>query len=155
MANVRGAITLAEQKRGREYTPKQKKFLTEYAKNNFSNPREAAEKAGYANHYWQMISSLKDDIKEIAEALMVGAAPEAASTVYSILTAEKPIPAAQTKLAAAKEILDRAGVVKTEKVDHNHQVSGGLFLLPMKMEIPVEQKDDEYIDVEWEDQPSV
>lgn len=152
MANVKGIITAVENKRGRDYTPKQKKFLTEYAKNNFTNPKEAAEKAGYTTHYWSMIHSLKEDIKEIAEALMVGAAPEAASTVYAILSSDKPIPAAQTKLAAAKEILDRAGVIKTEKVDHNHQVSGGLFLIPAKTEIKyVERADDEYIDVEYED----
>lgn len=154
MANVRGAITAIEEKRGRSYTPKQKKFLVEYAKNNFSNPKEAAEKAGYSTHYWNMITSLKDDIKEIAEALMVGAAPEAASTLYAILTSEKPIPSAQNKLQAAKEILDRAGVVKTEKIEHDHQVRGGLFLLPMKMELQ-EQRDEEFIDGEWEDQSSV
>lgn len=150
MPSVRGAITTVEQKRGRDYTPKQKKFLTEFAKNNFTNPKECAEKAGYTTHYWSMIYSLKDDIKEIAEAMMVGAAPEAASIIHQILTSDKPIPAAQTKLAAAKEVLDRAGVVKTENHNHNHQVSGGLFLLPMKMELPEQKYDEEFIDAEWE-----
>jgi hypothetical protein len=34
------------------------------------------------------------------------------------------------KMSAAKEVLDRAGIVKTERVEV--QASGGLFILPPK-----------------------
>ena len=148
MASVNGAITQAEKKRGKEYTPKQKKFLQLYAKNNFSDVKLCAEKAGYKQHYWGLIASLKDDIKEIAESVLLGAAPEAAFAVVDIMNADKPVANAQSKLQAAKEVLDRSGVVKPEKHEHQHEVSGGIFLLPVKHQIVEEV---EYVDGEYEE----
>lgn len=145
--SVRGAVASAEKKREKEYTPKQKKFLTLYAKNNFQDSRECAIKAGYRQeHYWRVVNSLKDDIKDIATAMLLGAAPKAATTVVDVMTTEKPIPNAATKLKAATEILDRTGVVKEEKVAHEHKVAGGIFLLPMKQAI--EEQVNDYIDGE-------
>lgn len=149
MAAVNGAITQAEKSRGKEFTPKQKKFLQLYAKNNFQNIKECAEKAGYKQHYWSLINTLKDEIKEIAESVLLGSAPEAAMSITELLTSDKPVLNAQTKLQAAKEVLDRSGVIKKEKVEHDHKVHGGIFLLPVKHEIPTEQADD-YIEGEVE-----
>lgn len=150
MASIRGAITQAEKSRGREFTPKQKKFLTLYANNNFLNPKECAEKAGYKTDYWNLISSLKQDIKEIAESILIGAAPEAASTVTSLLSSDKPVANAQTKLAAAREVLDRTGVVKAERHEHDHKIAGGIFLLPVKTEVSLEEEY-EYIEGQYEE----
>lgn len=133
---AKGVITQQEKQRGREYTPKQKKFLTLLVKNNFKNAKECAEKAGYKSNHWQLISSMKDEIKEISESLLLGATPEAALTITDIMASDKPIPNATARLQAAKEVLDRSGIVKTEQVNHN--VTGGIFILPSKNTVEIE-----------------
>jgi hypothetical protein len=60
------------------------------------------------------------------------------------MKSDKPIPQANNKLAAAQTILDRAGVVKTDKLDVNHNVSGGIFILPEKQTIDIKAEDGEY-----------
>jgi len=152
MASVRGAITQAEKERKRAFTPKQKKFLKLFAENNFQDPRTMAEKAGYKGHYWDLVNSLKDEIKTISETILVAAAPEAAASLVATLTSDKPIPNAQNKLMAAKEVLDRSGVVKVDKQQVDVGVSGGLFLLPVKHELKEPIEDVEYAEyVESED----
>lgn len=148
--SVRGAIAAAEKGRKREYTAKQKKFLTLYAKNNFQNSKECAEKAGYkSGDYHGLVVSLKDDIKEIASSMLLGSAPEAAMALAGILSETEYNPNNPSKLQAAREILDRVGIVKKQEVQHDHKVSGGLFIIPAKAPLPVE--DLEVIDGEFED----
>lgn len=137
--SVRGAIAAAEKKRQRQYTPKQKKFLTLYAKNDFRDSREIASKAGInASDYYRLITSLKDDIVEIAGAMLLGAAPEAALALSGILNGKEYDPGNGVRLNAAKEILDRVGIVKEERINHDHKVSGGLFIIPAKIPLPQE-----------------
>ena len=58
------------------------------------------------------------------------------------MKSDKPVPQAGNKLQAAQTILDRAGVVKTDKVDINHNVSGGIFILPEKHTIDLQETED-------------
>ena len=139
--SVTGAIGSAEEKRGRKYTPKQKKFLQLYAENNFTNSRQCAELAGYKADHLRVVSELKDDILEITRDLLVSHAPVAATTLTGMLTTDEPIPNAQARLSAAKEVLDRTGVTKPEKIEHEHKVTGGLFLIPTKQELVIETED--------------
>ena len=142
------AIASRERSRGRKYTAKQKKFLKLYAENGFSNSRECAEKAGYrTDKHLEIVNQLKDDILEITKDLLLSRAPEAATAMIDIVSSEKPIPNAQQKLAAAKEVLDRVGVVKPEKVEHEHKVTGGLFLIPTKQELVINTE--EYEECEY------
>jgi hypothetical protein len=60
------------------------------------------------------------------------------------MKSDKPVPQANNKLQAAQTILDRAGVVKTDKLDVNHNVSGGIFILPEKHTIDIEAEDIDY-----------
>lgn len=130
-SNAKGVITQQEKDRGRVYTDKQRKFLTILVKNDFEDPQECALKAGYSKaSYWQVISSLKEDIKEITESVLLGASPRAAGTIVKIMESTAPIPNAQARLAASRDILDRNGIVKQETVNHN--VTGGVFILPAK-----------------------
>jgi len=150
MTISKGVVSQREKDRGKDYTPKQKKFLKLLVKNDFKDATGCAKAAGYKNNYWQLISSLKNDIKEIAEAMLIGSTPEAAKAMTDILSSDKPIANAATKLAAAKEILDRTGIIKEERSVVSHQVSGGIFLLPTKDVLPdieaefVEVIDDEH-----------
>ena len=64
------------------------------------------------------------------------------------MNSNKPIPQASNKLQAAQTILDRAGVVKTDKLDVNHNVSGGIFILPEKQTINLtETEEGKYEDI--------
>ena len=63
------------------------------------------------------------------------------------MNADAPIPQATNKLQAAQTILDRVGIAKTEKLDINHKVAGGIFIMPEKEAIVI---DAEVVDVESE-----
>ena len=59
---------------------------------------------------------------------------------------KKPIIQANNKLAAATTLLDRVGVSKVDKIDVNHNVqSGGIFLMPDKKPLDLEEADYEDI----------
>ena len=49
------------------------------------------------------------------------------------------------KLAAAQTLLDRVGVTKVDKVDVNHTVNSGIFLMPDKA--PLDLPEDQYEDI--------
>ena len=63
------------------------------------------------------------------------------------MKSNKPVPQANNKLQAAQTILDRAGVVKTDKLDVNHNVSGGIFILPEKHTIDITAEHGDYEEV--------
>ena len=42
------------------------------------------------------------------------------------------IPGANIRMEAAKQILDRVGIIKSEKIDINAKVAHGIFVLPAK-----------------------
>ena len=54
------------------------------------------------------------------------------------MNSDKSMPQVNTKLQAAQTILDRVGVSKRERLDVNHNVNGGIFILPEKQPIEVE-----------------
>ena len=54
------------------------------------------------------------------------------------MNSETPIPQANIRLQAAQTILDRTGLGKTDRLDINHKVEGGLFILPAKEEVVIE-----------------
>ena len=61
------------------------------------------------------------------------------------MDSDRPIPQAGNKLQAAQSVLDRVGVVKSERLDITHSGGGGIFLLPEKRMI-----DAEVVDVDTE-----
>ena len=123
---------LAPQKRSKTLTNKQQKFLDCLIETN-GNPKEAAVLAGYSggNHY-QVIAALKDEIIDLATNVLANSAPEAAFKLVEIMNTNRPISQIGNKLQAAQAILDRVGVVKKERLDVNHNVDGGVFILPAK-----------------------
>lgn len=79
------------------------------------------------------IRALKDEIIELAEMQLVTDAAAATHTIRKIMLAEEAIPMASQKLDASKTVLDRIGLGKKQEMDVNHNVSGGLFILPAKV----------------------
>ena len=121
----------------RKLTEKQENFLNNLIETK-GNLKLSAELAGYSGNHYQVIQSLKQEIVDLASDVLAREAPTAAFKLIEVMKSDKPVPQANNKLQAAQTILDRAGVVKTDKVDINHNVSGGIFILPEKHTIDIE-----------------
>ena len=128
---------LQENKRSKTLTKKQQKFLDSLIETN-GNPKEAAKLAGYStgSHY-QVIKALKNEIIDLATDVLANSAPEAAFKLVDIMKTDRPIPQIANKLQAAQTILDRVGVTKKERLEVNHNATGGVFILPAKEEINI------------------
>tara|TARA_R110000744_G_scaffold303087_2_gene411910 strand:+ start:2294 stop:2686 length:393 start_codon:yes stop_codon:yes gene_type:complete len=116
----------------KELTEKQQDFLQNLISSN-GDPREAARRAGYAEHY-QVTKALKAEILDLAESILAQSAPQAAMKMVSIMNSDEPIPQANMRLQAAQSILDRIGLSKTDRIDVTHKTEQGLFILPAKKE---------------------
>ena len=131
--------------RKRELTDKQEAFLTHLVETQ-GDAREAAKLAGYSSHYHHVVKTLKSEILELTQEVLANSAPKAAFKLVEIMESKKPIIQANNKLAAAQTLLDRVGVGKVDRVDVNHNVnSGGIFLMPDKQPLDLEEGDYEDI----------
>ena len=125
------------QKITRKLTEKQQSFLDYLIETN-GNPKEAAELAGYSGNHYQIIQTLREEIVDLASDVLARSAPQAAFKLIEVMNSDKSMPQINTKLQAAQTILDRVGVSKRERLDINHNVNGGIFILPEKQPIEVE-----------------
>ena len=128
---------LAEKSRKKELTEKQQIFLDNVVSTG-GDLKKAAELAGYKGNHYQVIKSLKDELVDMAQNLLAHNAPKAAMKLVEVMESDRPVPQASSKLQAAQTILDRVGVAKTERLNIDHNVSGGLFILPQKETVIVE-----------------
>ena len=69
---------------------------------------------------------------DLASHVLARSAPQAAFKLLDVLNSDKPISQANNKLQAAQTILDRVGLGKSDRVQVDHNVSGGIFILPEK-----------------------
>ncbi len=127
---------LQEKKNSKQLTEKQQKFLDCLIETN-GNPKEAAEMAGYSGNHYQVVKSLKNEIIDLATDVLAHSAPEAAFKLVDIMQTDRPIPQIANKLQAAQTILDRVGVTKKERLEVNHNTSGGVFILPAKNDVNI------------------
>ena len=91
------------------------------------------------------MKSLKQEVVDLASDVLARSAPKAAFKLIEMVDSDRPVPQASQKLAAAQTILDRVGVSKTDRVEVNHNVQGGIFVLPAKDEVIIESNDYENI----------
>jgi|TARA_R110001583_G_scaffold59818_3_gene177914 hypothetical protein len=91
----------------------------------------AKKMAGYSDSTATrlVVEGLKDEIFEATKTYMSRLGPQAAVAYGSALSDPTQL-GVKEKMVAAGQILDRAGVVKTEKVAV--EATGGLFILPPK-----------------------
>jgi len=129
----------------------QKKKLTEKQQNFLNNIIEtkgnlklSAELAGYSGNHYQVIQSLKQEIVDLASDVLAREAPLAAFKLVEVLESDKALPQANVKLQAAQTILDRVGLGKKERLDVNHNVQGGIFILPEKQTIDISAEEGDY-----------
>jgi hypothetical protein len=109
----------------------QKKFIEALLGDANGSPTKAKKLAGYSENYptKELMSALKEHIIEATQLYIAMHAPKAAMAVVGGIDDPTEL-GIKEKLAAAKDLLDRSGVVKTEKLEV--QSSGGIMILPPK-----------------------
>jgi|TARA_Y100000033_G_scaffold45044_1_gene48062 phosphoribosylformylglycinamidine (FGAM) synthase-like enzyme len=128
---------MPEKKNNRNLTDKQKSFLDNLVATE-GDFKKAAELAGYSGNHYQVLKSLKEEVVDLASDVLARSAPKAAFKLVEMIDSNKPIPQASQKLNAAQTILDRVGVAKTDRVQVDHNVQGGIFILPEKQAVVIE-----------------
>jgi len=120
----------------RKLTEQQETFLSALATTAKGDINLALQEAGYQlTSKSKVIDSLKDEIVDVATKILAKSAPRASQKLVEILESDDPIPQVNAKLQAAQTLLDRVGVAKRDKVDVNHKVSSGIFIIPQKEEL--------------------
>ena len=112
-------------------TPKQKMFISALFNEAQGNYRTAMDMAEYSKN-----TSINDVLKGCEDEVISGSknylavnAPKAAMAIVGVI--DEPVEMGnRDKLAAAKDVLDRIGVSKTDKVEV--KAPQGIFLLPRK-----------------------
>lgn len=111
-------------------TDQQKLFLEVLFDQAGGDAVKAKKLAGYSDTYptSQVIKTLEEEIVNATKQFLSRNGPKAAIGLVGVL--DNPLDlGTKEKLAAAKDILDRIGVSKTEKIDVG---SNGIFILPSK-----------------------
>ena len=121
----------------RQYTENQVKFLDVLFDEAGGDVATAKKLAGYADGTSTtiVVKSLKEEILEATQQYMARNAPKAAVAMAGALLDPTEL-GLRDKMSAAKELLDRTGLVKTEKLQV--EASGGVMLMP-----PKKQSDDD------------
>jgi|TARA_R110000796_G_scaffold195536_2_gene312110 phage terminase small subunit len=127
--------------KNKKLTEKQENFLNNLIETK-GNLKLSAELAGYAGNHYQVIQSLKNEIVDLASDVLAREAPRAAFKLIEVLQSDKPLPQANIKLQAAQTILDRVGLGKKERLEVNHNIGGGIFILPEKHTIDLKETED-------------
>ena len=117
----------------KELTEKQKKFIDALFGEAMGNHRLVMDIAGYSpNTTWRDVTAnLNEEILQASKEYLSMHAPKAAVAITGIIDDPTEL-GNRDKLTAAKDVLDRAGVVKQEKIEVN--TPSGLFILPSKNE---------------------
>lgn len=115
----------------RELTEKQKAFLAYLFDEAEGNHVVAKRMAGYSEHVRtsEILNSLKEEILEATQMYMARNAPKAAMSLVGAMHDPTEL-GIRDKMAAAKELLDRIGLVKVEKMQV--EAKGGVMLMPPK-----------------------
>ena len=130
---------LQDNKRQRQLTEKQQTFLDKVVETG-GDLKLSAELAGYSGNHYQVINSVKDELVDLAQNLLAHNAPKAAIKLIEVMESNVPIPQVSNKLQAAQSILDRVGVTKVERMNVDHNVQGGLFILPSKENVVIDME---------------
>ena len=124
---------LPEKIQSKELSSQQKDFINLLFGKAEGNPKKAGELVGYApSSYPKVIKALKDEIIERAEYSLALHSAKAVKGLVDALDEDGKTPGVNIRMEAAKQILDRVGLVKKEKIDINAQVAHGIFILPAK-----------------------
>jgi phage terminase small subunit len=115
----------------RNLTEKQQKFLDVLFEEAGGNLVTAKKLAGYADAVTsrQVAEPLADEIAELTKKFITSSATKAAYSMFEVMNNPTDL-GNKEKMAAAKDVLDRSGFTKTEKVEVS--ATSPLFILPQK-----------------------
>jgi hypothetical protein len=116
----------------KKYTDKQLLFLDALMSEAGGNIRKAMDIAGYSKttKSGEVVKNLREEIIERASLMLAMNAPKAAFGIIGVIDDPSAM-GARNSISAAREILDRTGLVKKEQVEVTSQ-GGGMFILPPK-----------------------
>ena len=126
----------------KELTEKQQVFLEALTGEARGNVRSAMRMAGYSDttKIHEVVGPLREEIVERASMMLAMNAPLATISMIDVLH-DPAAMGARNAVAAAREILDRSGLVKKEQVEIKGP-EGGIFILPPKQSEPVDDDRD-------------
>ncbi len=115
----------------RELNERQQKFLEVLFADANGDVVAAKKLAGYSDNTptTAIVKGLKEEILDATQMYMARNAPKAAMAMVGGLFDPTEL-GIRDKMSAAKELLDRTGLVKTEKMQV--EASGGVMLMPPK-----------------------
>jgi len=116
----------------RQLTEKQQMLLNVLFEEAAGDIVQAKKLAGYADSSstMEIVKGIKEEILEATSMYMARNAPKAAMAMTHALYDPTEL-GIRDKMSAAKELLDRTGLVKTEKMQV--EASGGVMLMPPKV----------------------
>ena len=123
------------------FTEKESKFLVALFVDANGHFRTAMDIAGYSKSEYpaRIIKRFKEEIVERAEYVLAANAPKAVMSMVDIIDDPSAL-GNREKLAASKEVLDRVGLVRTEKIEHKGTPSAVVVLPPLNKD---EDEDEE------------
>jgi len=86
------------------------------------------------------VTRLKGIILDLVEANLVMEAGQAALTLSDLMSADEAVPQANIKLEASKTVLDRVGLGKRETLVVDSGSNAGLFVIPAKKAVVLEEE---------------
>ena len=115
----------------RQLTEKQQKFLDVLFEEAGGNLGKARKLAGYADGVSTkaIAESLAEEIADLTKRFISSSATKAAYSMFEVMNSPTDL-GNKEKMAAAKDVLDRSGFIKTEKVEVS--AANPLFILPQK-----------------------
>ena len=115
----------------KELTEQHKRFLEVLFSDAGGNINQAMRMAGFSEGYSRrsLTNYIKEEIIEATQLYIAMAAPKAAVAMINAIDDPTEL-GLKEKMSAAKDLLDRAGLVKTEKVQV--ESTGGIMVLPAK-----------------------
>jgi hypothetical protein len=116
----------------KKYTEKQNAFLEALMGEGRGNIRKAMDIAGYSKgtNQGEVTGPLREEIIERASMMLAMNAPKATYGLVDVLNDPTAL-GARNAINAAREVLDRTGLVKREKIEVTNN-GGGMFILPPK-----------------------
>ena len=115
----------------RQLTEKQQKFLDVYFEEAKGNPVEAKKLAGYSKGVTStsVMAALQEEVKDLTYKFLAAGATRAAYSLVEVMTSPTAL-GNKEKLTASKDLLDRGGFVKTDKIEIKSD--SPVFILPPK-----------------------
>ena len=122
----------------RELTELQQKFLDALFGEANGDVKTAASIAGYSPYmYNKVVAALREEILERAEFELALNAAKAVNRIASAMDDDEAVkPGVNTKVNAAKEILDRIGLAKKDRLQIENNTGNAIFILPAKTPVP-------------------